>query len=168
MKIKIIRSERRSKTVSARLVDGVCEIRAPADMNDAELEPIVEKLVERLQNKEQRQALDDAKLEGVARLLNLRYFDGKLQWQSIKWVTNQKKRAGSCTYSNKTIRISHRVASMPAFVRDYVIVHELAHLIEPNHGPAFWKLVERYPRTERARGYLMALGAEPLEGEPDA
>ena len=153
--------------MSARVVNGVCEIRAPARLSDAELEPIVHKLVERLQNKRERQALSDAKLEGVAKSLNRRYFDGKLRWQSVKWVTNQKKRVGSCTHSNGTIRISHRVASMPAFVRDYVIVHELAHLAEPNHGPAFWKLVARYPRAERARGYLMALGAESLEEESD-
>ena len=167
METRIIRSKRRRKTVSARVVNGVCVVRAPARLSDAELEPIVQKLVERLQNKREGQALSDTKLEVIAKSLNRRYFDGKLQWQSVKWVTNQKKRVGSCTHSNRTIRISHHVAAMPAFVRDYVIVHELAHLAEPNHGPAFWKLVRRYPRTERARGYLMALGAEPLEEEPD-
>jgi len=166
MKTKVIRSERRTKTVSARIVNGVCEVRAPAHLSDAELEPIIQKLVKRLQKKEQRQALDDATLERTAKTLNKRYFDGKLHWNSIRWVTNQKKRVGSCTYANKTIRISHRVASMPAFVRDYVIMHELAHLVEPNHSPRFWKLVEQYPKTERARGYLMALGEEPLEDEP--
>jgi predicted metal-dependent hydrolase len=166
MKTRVIRSKRRTKTVSARLVNGVCEIRVPAKLSEAELEPIIQKLVERLKKKEIRQTLDDNVLERSARSLNRRYFDGKLQWNSIKWVTNQEKRVGSCTYTNKTIRISHRVASLPYFVRDYVIVHELAHLVEPNHSSEFWKLVERYPRTERARGYLMALGAEPLEEEP--
>ena len=79
-------------------------------------------------------------------------------------MTNQNKsRIGSCTPANGAIRLSHRLAAMPAFVRDYVIVHELAHLLEANHGPRFWKLVNRYPKTERARGYLMAVGLEELE-----
>jgi predicted metal-dependent hydrolase len=85
------------------------------------------------------------------------------QVRVIRWVSNQNKRVGSCTPSKGTIRISHHVAEMPAFVRDYVIVHELAHLVEPNHSQGFWKLVTRYPRTERARGYLMAVGLEPLD-----
>jgi predicted metal-dependent hydrolase len=43
---------------------------------------------------------------------------------------------------------------MPGYVVDYVLLHELAHLLVPDHGPDFWALLEAYPRTERARGYL--------------
>ena len=163
MEIQIIRSAKRSKTVSAKLVDGVMVVRAPARMNDAELAPIIENLRERIEKRQQKAKLDDALLQRKARELNRRYFGGKLKWNSIKWVTNQNTRAGSCTPPQKTIRISHRLAAMPAFVRDYVIMHELAHLKEANHGPKFWKLVNRYPKTERARGYLMAVGMEQLE-----
>jgi predicted metal-dependent hydrolase len=44
-------------------------------------------------------------------------------------------------------------------------VHELAHLVHASHGPEFWALVNRYPKTERARGYLMALGGLDKEAE---
>jgi predicted metal-dependent hydrolase len=97
--------------------------------------------------------------------LNRRYFDGKLKPREIKWVTNQRHRYGSCTPSTATIRISDRVASMPLWVLDYVLVHELAHLVEANHSARFWKLVARYPLTERARGYLIAVGLEGESGE---
>jgi predicted metal-dependent hydrolase len=82
---------------------------------------------------------------------------------SIRWVENQRTRWGSCTIATSTVRISTALASFPHWVLDYVIVHELAHLIEPSHRPAFWALVARYPRAERARGYLIAKGIEPDE-----
>lgn len=163
MDVKIIRSERRVKTVDARIVDGVFVVRAPAHISDAELEPIVQRLLARYERRKAREQLDDAALARRARTLNKRYFDGKLKWKSIKWASNQNKVAGSCSAGKGTIRISHRLAEMPAFVRDYVIVHELAHLKEPNHSPRFWKLVNRYPKAERARGYLMAMGMERMD-----
>jgi predicted metal-dependent hydrolase len=160
---KIIRSKKRTKTVSARVVDGVFVVQAPMGMSEAELQPLIERLQRRWQKRQLKGELDDVALQRRAQELNRQYFGGKLKWNSIQWVTNQNSRHGSCTPTNGTIRISHRLAAMPAFVRDYVIVHELAHLLEANHGPKFWKLVNRYPRTERARGYLMAVGLEQLE-----
>ncbi len=164
MDVKIVRSSRRKKTVSAREVDGSFVVQAPANMSDGELQPIIENLQKRWQRRQNKSNLDDAGLHRRAQELNRQYFAGKLKWTSIKWVTNQNKsRNGSCTPSQGTIRISHRLAKMPVFVRDYVIVHELAHLLEANHGPKFWKLVNCYPKTERARGYLMAVGLENLD-----
>ena len=160
METRIVRSRKRAKTVSAREVDGVFEVRAPAHMSDSELEPVVQKLMERWQRRRDKQALSDADLERRARELNRQYFNGKLRWQSVRWVDNQNTRFGSCTPGQGTIRISHRLATMPGFVLDYVLVHELAHLLEANHGAGFWRLVNQYPRTERARGYLMAAGLE--------
>ena len=160
MEIKVIRSARRRKTISARIEGDVMVVRAPAHISDRELNEAVEKLKARLQRRQQAKELSDDDLERRARELNRRYFDGKLRWRSIRWVTNQNKRFGSCTPSQGTIRISHRLAAMPAWVLDYVLVHELVHLVEPNHGPRFWALVNRYPRAERARGYLMAVGME--------
>ncbi|MCW3134804.1 MAG: DUF45 domain-containing protein [Methanophagales archaeon] len=47
---------------------------------------------------------------------------------------------------------------MPKFVHDYVVVHKLAHLKVPGQRREFWNLVNKYPKVERARGYLMAVG----------
>lgn len=163
MEVKIVRSQQRAKTVSARAVDGVFVVQAPAHMSDADLQPVVDKLLARWQRRQQKNSLDDDALERRAGELNRQYFGGKLQWQSVRWVSNQNSRHGSCTPSQGTIRISHRIAAMPAFVRDYVLVHELAHLLEANHGQRFWRLVNQYPRSERARGYLMAVGLEQVE-----
>ena len=42
---------------------------------------------------------------------------------------------------------------------DYVLLHELAHLVVPHHNARFWALVGRYGKTERARGYLEGIAA---------
>jgi predicted metal-dependent hydrolase len=163
MEVKVIRSARRRKTISARMEGNVMVVRAPQHMPEKELNEAIETLKVRIERRHQARQLSDADLERRARELNRRYFGGKLRWASIRWVTNQNKRFGSCTPGQGTIRISHRVGQMPQWVQDYVLIHELAHLVEANHGPRFWALVNRYPKTERARGYLMATGLEPLE-----
>jgi len=165
MEVRIVRSANRRKTVSARQVDGYVLVQAPARMSEAELAPIVEQLTARLQRRGAVRDLDEGDLERVAQELNQDYFGGRLTWRSIEWVSNQESRWGSCTPATGTIRLSHRLATMPTWVRDYVLVHELAHLLEPNHGPRFWELVNRYPRTERARGYLLASGSDSSEEE---
>jgi predicted metal-dependent hydrolase len=165
--VQIIRSKRRKKTVSARLVNGVLEVRAPAHATDAELQPIIEELRGKLERKleRERQKADQTLMER-ARQLNRKYFNSRLRWTAIRYVSNQQKRFGSCTSERGTIRISDRLKDVPDWVRDYVLVHELAHLEEPNHSARFWKLVRRYPKTERAIGFLMALGY--TDADPDS
>lgn len=163
--LEIIRSARRRKSVSARLEEGVLVVRAPAHMSDEELQPIIENLQRRIRRKARPVAETDEELEKRAARLNKKYFKGRLQWASIRYVKNQQKQYGSCTPANGTIRISDRVAELPDWVRDYVVMHELSHLMEGNHSARFWKLVNRYPLTERARGYLMALDMERATGQ---
>lgn len=161
--IEVIRSPNRFKTASARMEDGRLVVRVPAHITPEEEKRMVDKLVPRVLKQANRQTaprLPD--LKSRAADLNRRHFGGKLKVREIRWVSNQQKRYGSCTPATSTIRVSDRVARMPLWVLDYVLVHELAHLIEANHSPAFWKLVARYPLAERARGYLIAIG---LEGE---
>ena len=162
-RVRIITSERRKKTISGRLADWqTLEIRAPANLADAELDRAVADLVGRMSRRRARQgdSRSDADLQARAERHNRAYFDGALSWRSIRFVSNQTQRFGSCTPANGTIRISDRLKGVPDFVLDYVIVHELAHLIESNHSPRFWSLVYRFDRTERARGYLMAMAME--------
>jgi predicted metal-dependent hydrolase len=160
--VQIIRSPNRRKTASARMVEGTLVVRVPAGISAEEEQRLVRELMPRVLHKVKRAGDQLPDLARRAGDLNRRYFDGKLKLGEIRWVTNQRSRYGSCTPSTATIRISDRLASMPTWVLDYVIVHELAHLAQPNHSPAFWQLVSRYPLTERARGYLIAVG---LEGE---
>jgi len=159
--VQIVRSKRRRRTISARLENDRLIVQVPAGMNPVDERAWAEKLGLRILKARRRQALNnDQALREHAQVLNRRYFGGRLQIHEIRYVTNQQKRFGSCTPSQGTIRIADRVASLPPWVRDAVIVHELAHLVEANHSARFWKLANAYPLMERARGYLMAIGAD--------
>jgi predicted metal-dependent hydrolase len=93
-----------------------------------------------------------------ARKLNTRHFDGRLQWKSIGFA-DMERLWGSCTFTDGAIRIARRAASLPEWVLDYLLMHELAHLVHSDHGSAFHELENRYALTERAKGYLLALDA---------
>jgi predicted metal-dependent hydrolase len=150
------------------MVEGRVVVRVPASASEDEITRLIEKLVPRVMKAQRRRATNELPdLKARAARLNREYFGGKLKVREIKWVANQNRRHGSCTPANATIRISDRIAPMPAWVLDYVLVHELAHLIEANHSPAFWELVYRYPLTERARGYLIAAQLEGESGPED-
>ncbi|MGA9100273.1 MAG: M48 family metallopeptidase [Methanotrichaceae archaeon] len=154
MEIIIKRSHRRRKTIQARMVDGAMEVLAPSKISDAALADHIIKLQAKL---EKRAAMrDDASLKARANYLNKKYFGGELTWDSISYSLRQERRRGSCNFYEKTIRISQRLANMPQWVEDYVIVHELAHLLQPNHGKRFKALIQRYPLAERAIGFLIA------------
>ena len=135
MEVVVKRSARRKKTISARMVGGVMEVLAPARISDAALAGHIQKLRSRLERKSYPK--DDSHLQERASLLNRKYFQGSLCWNSIRYSSNQERRRGSCNCLAQTILISSHLAHLPQWVEDYVIVHELAHLIEPNHGPRF-------------------------------
>ena len=126
----------------------------PARFTGVQEREWVDRMVARLSAQDRRRRPPDADLMLRASELSRRYLGGVARPVSVSWVANQHSRWGSCTPADRTIRLSTRLRGMPSWVIDYVLVHELAHLIEQGHGPRFWALVESYPRTERARGYL--------------
>lgn len=150
--VKIIASARRTKTVAARVVNGVIEVRVPAAMPADERERHVDTLVARV---ERQRSADHIDLVVRARSLSKR-FDLPTA-SSVEWSSRQKLRWGSCTPSTGAIRISDRMTGFPTWVIDYVLVHELAHLAEPNHSRRFHELVAAYPKAERAEGFLIAV-----------
>lgn len=165
MEIEVIRSRRRTKTACARLVGNTMRVTVPSNMPEERVQEIVENFQRRFARRELTKKLDSESLRVVAQGLNQKYFDGTIEIREIQYAPEQTRIFGSCNTRAKTIRISHRVAGMPDWVRNYVIVHEMAHIVEPAHDERFWKLVSRYEMAERARGYLMAKGLDE-NGEP--
>jgi len=143
----------------------------PARMSEAEEQRWVTVMLDKLaaQESKHKRVPGDSELAERAEQLSTQYFDGRARPTSVRWVTNQNTRWGSCTPAEGSIRLSHRLQGMPEYVVDYVLLHELAHLLVPGHGPRFWRLLDAYPRTERARGYLEGVvAADRLPHPPSA
>ena len=152
--VEVRRSTRRRRTVSAYRDGERTIVLLPARMSAAEERQWVATMLERLEAQERRSKPSDDELWVRAQRLSSRYLDGRARPRSVRWVSNQRSRWGSCTVQDASIRLSDRLQGMPEWVVDYVLLHELAHLLEPSHGPKFWALLESCPDVERARGFL--------------
>jgi predicted metal-dependent hydrolase len=155
--VEVRRSARRRRTVTAYREKGRTVVLIPAAFSPAEERRWVAQMVAKLQTREERRRRSlggDEELMARARTLSAAHLDGLAEPVSVRWVENQNRRWGSCTPADGSIRLSSRLRSMPEYVVDYVLVHELVHLLEPGHDERFWALVARYPRAERARGFL--------------
>lgn len=156
-RVEVRRSQRRRRTVTAYREGETIVVLVPDNLSVTEERAWVSKMVARVQRKELRTAprrWDDEDLRRRAQELSDEYLGGLAVPESIRWVGNQRARWGSCTPKDRSIRLSERLQRMPEWVIDYVIVHELAHLIEPHHDERFWGWVAHYPAAEKAKGYL--------------
>ena len=157
--VEVRRSRRRRSTVAAYREDDRVVVMIPARMSRAEEQEWVATMLARLERSEKRRKPSDAALMRRAKDLNAKYLDGEATPATVRWVDNQNSRWGSCTPADRAIRLSRRLQGMPSWVIDYVLVHELAHLLELGHTPRFWSLVDRYPKAERAKGFLEGVAA---------
>jgi predicted metal-dependent hydrolase len=152
--VEVRRSKRRRRTVSAYRDGDRIVVLIPASLSRREEAEWVRTMVQRIERSERRRRLSDDDLMERAWDLSNRYLGGLAVPESVRWVDNQNTRWGSCTPGDRTIRLSARMRAMPGWVIDYVLVHELAHLLESGHDAAFWAWVDRYPRADKAKGYL--------------
>ena len=159
--VEVRRSARRTRTVAAFWEDGTAVVAIPARFTAAQEKEWVHRMLAKLQRQGERRAAagrrrpaSDEALAAHAAELSAKYFGGRAVPTSVRWVSNQNSRWGSATPAEGTIRLSDKLRSMPQWVVDYVLLHELAHLLVAGHNVAFWKLLEAYPETQRAKAFL--------------
>lgn len=158
--VVVRRSARRKRTVTAYRERDAIVVLIPQRMSKADESRFVSEMVKKVLDRETRDRAPagDAELRRRAAELSERFLAPALGYPPrptrVSWVQNQQQRWGSCTPSTGTIRLSHRLQPMPSWVVDYVLLHELAHLVHGAHSPEFWALVDRYPEAAKARGYL--------------
>lgn len=156
MDFEIIRSERRTVAITVR--DGRVILRAPKKLKDKEAEKIIESHKEWILSKlnlqtNQKSSHNELTREQIAIMRNeaKKYFKEKIEYYSkimnLNYgritITGAKTRFGSCS-SKGNICFSYRLMLYPEQAREYVVVHELAHLLEMNHSKRFYGIIERY------------------------
>ncbi|WP_346959560.1 M48 family metallopeptidase [uncultured Arthrobacter sp.] len=172
--VEVRRSARRRRTVAAFWENGTAVVAIPAHFSGAQELEWVNRMLEklRLQGSRSRKAAgkrragSDVELAARAAELSASYLSGRAVPASVRWVTNQNSRWGSATPSEGTIRLSHKLQPMPQWVIDYVLLHELAHLLVAAHNAAFWRLLAAYPDTERAKAFLEGVSFATSRGLP--
>jgi predicted metal-dependent hydrolase len=163
MEIELVRGTRRRKHIEAVLVGDRLRVSFPRWMSLADAQRAAEELAERM-----RRRLDTSNIDIAARARKLARQYGLPRPKVVRWADNMRQRWGSCTPEDGVVRVSSRLAAYPAWVLDYVLMHELAHLVVGHHGPEHEALVDRYPYAERARGFLIAIDLDPVRDEsPD-
>jgi predicted metal-dependent hydrolase len=172
--VEVRRSARRRRTVAAFWENGTAVVAIPAHFSGAQEREWVHRMLEKLRlqgargskTAGKRRAGSDAELAAHAAALSAKYLAGRAVPTSVRWVTNQNSRWGSATPSEGTIRLSHKLRPMPQWVIDYVLLHELAHLLVAAHNAAFWQLLSTYPETDRAKAFLEGVSFATARGLP--
>ena len=161
----VIRRDKRLKKSSRweRMKDSSILVRVPQRLPKRYFPELLDDINKQLAKRHRRaKRRTDDDLQRRAQEINRKYFNGELKWEAIRWVGNMTTRLGSCTTSGSTaghIRISDKIKGWPDWVVDYIIAHELTHTMHPNHSRAFWDtLMNAYPLTERARGFVRGVG----------
>ncbi len=153
-------SRRRKRTIAIFRENGRIVVDVPATMTRHQQREQIPPLVERFLAKEthRRPPRGEAELTERARALFRRWVaphaGGDEPTMGVRWVSTMEHRWGSCTSSTGEIRISDRLVRAPEWLVDQVLLHEVTHLVEPNHGPRFKAITGAHPDAERARGFL--------------
>jgi len=161
--VTIRRDKRLKKTARwQREPDGSILLRVPYRAPKSSLPGLIESIKKQIgKQRKQARGRTDADLQARAQHINQTYFNGRIRWEAIRWVKPMKTQLGSCTNGGSTdghIRISEEIRDWPQWVVDYIIAHELAHRLHPDHSPAFWQtLEEAYPKSKQARGFVKGM-----------
>lgn len=165
---QVIRSRRRTMAIEVT-VDGRVLVRIPSKTTDRQVEEFVKQhrdWIARALERQHRRRIAHPEPDAQQRA-NLRYkaeqvlptrvayYAAMMGVQPISVrITDARTRFGSCSAKN-ALCFSWRLMQYPQEAVDYVVVHELAHIIHKNHGPHFWALVEQYMPDYQQRRMLL-------------
>ena len=151
---RVIRKERRRRSVSAYRQGGVIEIHIPAKMSRRQEIEIIPEMISMVLRREARERKTDLQLMQIGIELLTQYLpEFDTHPASINW-RNMNERWGSCTTVDRTIRISDRLIGAPNYVLNYIIFHELIHLRIPGHDQDFYNYLNRFTDQQKCEAFL--------------
>ena len=151
---RVVRKERRRRSISAFRQGGVIEIHIPAKMSRRQEIEIIPEMISMVLRREARERKTDLQLMQIGIELLTQYLpEFDTHPASINW-RNMNERWGSCTTVDKTIRISDRLVGSPSYVLNYIIFHELIHLRIPGHDQDFYNYLNRFTDQQKCEAFL--------------
>jgi len=151
---RVVRKERRRRSISAFRQGGVIEIHIPAKMSKRQELEMIPEMIAMVLRREGRSRKTDLQLLEIGMELLTKYLpDFDVAPASINW-RNMSERWGSCTTVDRTIRISDRLIGAPNYVLNYIIFHELIHLRIPGHDQDFYNYLNRFTDQQKCEAFL--------------
>lgn len=152
--VEIRASKRRRKWVAAHWEGDTIVVVVPQRMSKRDRQSYADQLAAKLVADRDKRRPTDEQLTRRAAELSALHLDGRAVPSAVTWSSRQRQQWGSCSPADRTIRISDQLVDVPQWVLDAVLVHELAHLLRPDHDAEFADLVDRFPRAADAAIYL--------------
>ena len=151
----LVERKGRVKNVNARLKGSLLRVSAPLGMRDEDLTPVVEGLARKLLRRAHGKSVnEEGDALALAREVAARFPDPPSVGK-VLYSTTQRSRWGSYSPHTDTVRLNAALRSMPRWVLEAVVAHELAHAVHPDHSPSFWRLLRKVcPETDRAMSFL--------------
>ena len=156
--VEILRSSRRKKTISARLSDSRLQIRLPAELSAGDEVAWVRRICKRMikTNRADPNTADRWLLDR-ARRLDAEYLAGHARPLQARFALRLTSSFANVNPRKRVIQVSARLRRAPEWVIDYLLLHEMVHLLVSGHSSEFHELVDRYRYAERAKGYLVCM-----------
>ena len=179
--IEVTRKRIKNMYLRVKDTDGTLSVSAPYGMSDAEIRKFVESKSDWIEQTTQemlvaRQLKEQAPvlapfMEREIRLELKRQLQRLIdKWEPVMGVKSagftikkMKTRWGSCNVKSHHLNFNLLLAKVPPECAEYVVVHELTHLLEPSHNARFWSLMEYYlPGSKELRKQLAGFSAKDM------
>ena len=164
--IEVTRKRIKNMYLRVKDTDGTLSVSAPYGMSDTEIRKFVESKSDWIEQTVMAPFME-REMRRELKMQLQRFID---KWEPVMGVKSagftikkMKTRWGSCNVKSHHLNFNLLLAKVPSECAEYVVVHELTHLLEPSHNARFWSLMEYYlPQSKKLRKQLAGFSAQDM------